>query len=67
MDDNYPSCYTLIREALVREISDAARWSAIEEAWHALLHVRRMAKSMKEEADLSSTISEGTRGKDGHN
>ena len=39
----------LICEAIVREIGLATRWSAIYEAWHALLHVRLMAKQMKEE------------------
>ena len=40
---------SLICEALVREISHAQRWSAIEEAWEALLHVRRFVKEMKSE------------------
>lgn len=52
MDENYPECYQQIREALVCEIRDAQRWSAIMEAWDALLHVRLMAKQMKEEAEL---------------
>jgi len=39
----------LICEALVREIRDASRWSAVVEAWDALLKVRRMANSRIEE------------------
>ena len=37
---------SLICEALVREIRDAQRWSAVEEAWQALLNVRRMSREM---------------------
>ena len=43
---------SLIREAIVREIRDAQRWSAIEEGWQALLHVKQMAKALHEEYDL---------------
>lgn len=39
----------LVCEALVREIRDASRWSAIVEAWNALLHVRHMSKGLIEE------------------
>lgn len=39
----------LVCEALVREISFATRWQSVVEAWTAILHVRLMAKSMKEE------------------
>ena len=44
----YPS-ESLIREALVREIRDAKRWQTIEEAWEALLTVRRMADERRAE------------------
>ena len=46
----------MVREALVREIRDAGRWSAVIEAWDALLKVTRMAKSLQKERDkLSGT------------
>ena len=48
-DDGYPHGYQLIKEAMVREIRDATRWSSIEEAWMALQHVRIMAEAMKNE------------------
>ena len=38
--------YGLIREALVREIRDADRWSAVVEGWEALLEVRRQARDL---------------------
>lgn len=41
----------LVCEALVREIGNAQRWSAVVEAWEALLHVRRMSRDMQAEAD----------------
>jgi len=47
------SCFeteeSLVCEALVREIALAKRWSAVIEAWDALLKVRRMAKDLKSE------------------
>lgn len=49
MKDEYPESLGLIREALVKEIRDAKRWSAIVDAWSALLHVRLRAKSLQEE------------------
>lgn len=54
--DNYPEGYHLIREALVREMRDAQRWSAIKDAWDALFKVRLMAQQMKEEADSFENI-----------
>ena len=49
----------LVCEALVREIRLASRWSAVVEAWKALLHVRRMAKGLIEEMESrASTIKE---------
>ena len=41
----------LICEALVREIRDAERWSAVVEAWEALLKVRHMARDMERELE----------------
>ncbi len=41
----------LICEALVREIGRAERWQSISAAWTALLHVRHMAKQMRNEAN----------------
>ena len=38
--------YQLVREALVREIRDAKRWSVVVEAWEALLSVKQQAKSL---------------------
>ena len=48
---DFPCEHSLIREALVREIRYARRWSAIVDAWDALQHVNLMAKQMKEEHD----------------
>ncbi len=42
---------SLVCEALVREIGRADRWSAVMDAWKALLHVRRMAGGMHKEAE----------------
>lgn len=42
----------LICEALVREISRAPRWTAIVHAWEALLSVRQMAHTMRQETHL---------------
>ena len=39
----------LICEALVREIGHAKRWSAVEEAWNALLHTRLLSKALVNE------------------
>ncbi len=39
----------LVCEALVREMGRASRWQSVSEAWHALLHVRGMAKRLTEE------------------
>ncbi len=39
----------LVCEALVREMGWASRWQSVSEAWHALLHVRGMAKRLTEE------------------
>jgi hypothetical protein len=49
--NNFDTEYSLVREALVREIGKADRWSAVVDAWEALLHVRRMAGSMLEERE----------------
>ena len=51
MKDYYPSFFWQTREALVREIRDAKRWSAVEEATHALLNIIRTGESMKKEAE----------------
>ena len=48
----YPPNESVICEALVREISYAGRWSAVENAWRALLHVRAMAESLSQEKTL---------------
>ena len=50
MKDYYPSFYQQTKEILVREIRDAQRWSAIEEAALALLQVRNMGGQMEKEA-----------------
>lgn len=39
----------LICEALVKEIAAGGRWSAVVEAWQALLTVRRMSRDMEAE------------------
>ena len=44
----------LVREALVREIRDAPRWSAVIEAWHALLSVRRKADALLKEHKVNA-------------
>lgn len=36
-------------EALVREIANAKRWTAVVDAWKALLNVRRMTRDMEAE------------------
>ena len=40
---------SLICECLVREIIRAKRWSAVEEAWQAILKVRLMGKQLRKE------------------
>ena len=42
----------LIQEALVKRIRDADRWSAVTEAWEALLKVQRMEKDMRTEREF---------------
>lgn len=44
----------LVCEALVREIAHAGRWSAVIEAWQALLAVRRISRTMAEEQAILS-------------
>ena len=39
----------LVKEALVRQIRDAKRWTSIKESWEALLSVERMSKGLIEE------------------
>ena len=51
MKDYYPSFFWQTRELLVREIRDAQRWSAVEEAGMALLKVIRTGEQMKKEAE----------------
>ena len=46
---------SLICEALVREIGRATRWTAIVEAWEALMYVRLMAAAMASERDHLAT------------
>lgn len=41
----------LVCEALVREINSASRWTAVVDAWQALVHVRRMAREMEAERE----------------
>lgn len=41
----------LVCEALVREINNARRWSAVLDAWMALGHVRRMSDEMARERE----------------
>lgn len=43
---------SLVCEALVREIGQATRWSAVLEGFNALLHVRHMAAPMHREARM---------------
>ena len=49
----------LVREALVREIRDASRWSAVSEAWHALLHVRQMSEELIKEQKMLAAHQHG--------
>jgi NAD-specific glutamate dehydrogenase len=49
----------LVCEALVREIGRADRWSAVTEAWDALLHVRRMGESLRAEVERLQPCAEG--------
>ena len=49
---------TRIRNALVIEISEAKTWIQIEDAWRALLNVRIMARSLKEEPELGQLSEE---------
>jgi len=49
----------LICEALVREIGRAQRWSAIEEAWSALLHVRQMGENLRQEEENINCVAGG--------
>lgn len=51
MKNYYPSFYQQTKEILVREIRDAQRWCAIEDAAMALLTVRRMGEQMAKEAE----------------
>lgn len=46
----------LVREALVREIRDATRWSAIMEAWGALLNTRRKADALISETQQTEDM-----------
>lgn len=55
----------LICEALVREIRDASRWSAVVEAWDALLKVRRMSKQLINDIENPMGMEESTTGR-GH-
>ncbi len=48
---NFKTESQLIREALVREIRDADRWSAVIEAWEALLTVRIKADALIQEEE----------------
>ena len=48
---NYPLGYQTAKEAIVREIRDAKRWSAISEAIYALHTNIRIGNQMKEEQD----------------
>ena len=48
--DHYPRSFHLVCEALVRRMRDGKRWSAIEEAWEALVHVKQMGDSLEKEA-----------------
>lgn len=50
----------LIAEALVREIASAQRWSAVVDAWNALLRVRHMSRQMLEELDKLESSPQGT-------
>ena len=49
---------TLVCEALVREILHANRWSAVEEAWRALLKVRRLSNVLISEQEKPQTESQ---------
>lgn len=53
VDDVEVQC-ELICGALVREIGRAQRWSAVKEAWDALLSVRRMARALLAEQEYLS-------------
>jgi hypothetical protein len=61
VEDHWPESYQQVREALVREIRDAERWSAVVEAWEALQAVRRRARQMKNESEHLN----GTNGSEG--
>lgn len=52
---------SLVREALVREIHEAKRWSAVVEAWQALLKVREMANSIQNERTAQEQCAQGFR------
>jgi hypothetical protein len=47
--ETLPSFYTQVREELVRQINEAQRWSAVEDAAMALIKVRRMAEQHQNE------------------
>lgn len=43
---------SLVQEELVRQIRNAKRWSAVVEAWEALIKVRWMANNMIKEQEM---------------
>lgn len=46
MSEDFGRQADLVCEALCKEIASASRWSAVENAWYAILQVRRMEKSL---------------------
>ncbi len=45
----YPEQYSQVREVIIRQIGMATRWSAIQEAISAMLHIELMGLQMLEE------------------
>jgi len=60
MKDYYPDFFWQTREVLVREIRDAQRWCAVEDAAYALIKVIRTGEEMKKEREHISGINKDT-------
>jgi hypothetical protein len=59
--ETLPSFYTQVCEELVRQIHQAQRWCAVEEATMALMKVRRMAEQhQREQRHINGTSNYGT-------
>lgn len=59
MSDKFEHDGNLVCEAIIREIARASRWSAVMDAWKALLHVRQMQKSLSDEHKNPDAMTEG--------